>query len=158
METDPNFGSEKWFLAGLVSFLLGHIMFIRGMKERLENHTKRGIIVTNEWALPMIVCFVVGMAGIICPNVDDPVLQVGVAAYAIIIGAMVYHSLILADAENILKNDIFEAKERIEDKKDLRYAFLKTIHYIENGSYEGIRYHVIGSILFLISDSILGYS
>ena len=158
METDPKYGSELWFLAGLVSFLIGHIMFIMGMRGRLHDHTSRGIKVTNNWAAPLIVLFAVTMAGIICPNVDDPVLQVGVAAYAVVIGTMAYHSLILSNVEQNLKDIVFEAKEKISDKKEFTYVFFNAIYDNDTGSVCGIRMHVIGSILFLISDSILGYS
>lgn len=103
------------------------------------------------------------MAAIICPNVDDPVLQVGVAAYAVVIGTMAYHSLILANVEQNLKNVIYMAKEQLPNKKEFTYVFYNTIYHQDAGELTlpgnwSIRLHVIGSILFLISDSILGYS
>lgn len=102
MEGDPNYGGEPWFLTGLVSFLIGHIYFIFAMRNRLSEYTSCGILNTNGWALPVIIFFTVAMVSIICPKVDDLVLRAGVVFYALVIGTMAYHSMILATAENNL--------------------------------------------------------
>ena len=41
MEVDPDYGSKIWFLIGLVSFLVGHIFFLKGLNKRIENSRLR---------------------------------------------------------------------------------------------------------------------
>ena len=106
METDPKYGAEPWFLIGLVSFLTGHIFFIYAMKNRLHEYISYGVQNTNSWAAPFIVFFCLLMIGILCPNVDDIVLRIGVIFYAIVIGTMAYNSMVLSTVEQNMKQSL----------------------------------------------------
>ena len=75
METHHKWGSEVWFLVGLVSFLVGHIIFMYGMKSRIADLTKsKRIHKNNNWALPGMAIYSITLIGLIFPHVEDPVL------------------------------------------------------------------------------------
>ena len=96
MERHPSWESNIWFLAGLVSFLVGHIFFILGMQKRIKDLTSSDQIKNeNLWALPCVMIYVVTICYIILPHISDIVLQGGVIAYAAVIGIMVYNSLVM---------------------------------------------------------------
>ena len=100
MEVHPKYGHEVWFLTGLVSFLIGHVLFMLAMRSRISDITKtKRVHNNNKWALPLMVVFAVSMVAIIVPHVDDPVLKVGVVLYATIIASMTTHSFLLSTCE-----------------------------------------------------------
>ena len=159
METDPRYGGEPWFLIGLVSFLIGHIFFIFAMKNRIQEYVKYGVENNNNWAMPVIAIFAVTMVCILCPNVDDIVLRIGVVFYAGVIGTMAYNSMILATVEQNLKSVLANNLKKLkDDKTSTMYMFTSKMQKCNKGSLFGFRIHAIASISFLVSDSILGYS
>ena len=87
------------------------------------------------------------MVSIICPEVDDLILRAGTVFYAIVIGTMAYHSMILATAENSLQIELNTSSSQFSQRIKCN-----------GGILYGYRIHAIASITFLISDSILGYS
>jgi uncharacterized membrane protein YhhN len=104
MEGDPKHGGDIWFLTGLVAFLIGHLYFILALRFKLLDQYRHGIINQNVWAKPLIMVYCLFMICTLVPKIDDVALQFGVILYAIVIGTMAYHSLVLASAESTLKD------------------------------------------------------
>ena len=79
-------------------------------------------------AKPLILILIVILLGLIVPKVEDPVLKIGVFAYAGIIGMMFYNAINLSTQESALNNN--------------QHAFPQI--------------YFLASLTFLISDTILG--
>ena len=95
METHPKVGNELWFIFGLVSFLIGHVYFLRGMHARVKEITVKAISSDNQFALPFVSLIFIITQYLILPSIDDPVLAVGVVVYGVVMSALVYWSIIL---------------------------------------------------------------
>ena len=75
MEIHPKWGNEVWFLTGLVSFLIGHVIFMLAMRQRINDITKtKRIKITDRISVALMVVFAIIMMALIVPHVDDPVL------------------------------------------------------------------------------------
>ena len=158
MEDDPTYGGDAWFLTGLFAFLIGHVYLTLALRNRLLDQYRNGIINTNVWAKPLIILCSLFMMKILIPEMGDRALQAGGVLYAIVIGTMAYHSLMLATAESNLKDQLFEKLQVLPDKSTLEYVFTRRMYESDRGYVAGLRMHAVASITFLISDSILGYS
>lgn len=96
MELHPKWGSNLWFLIGLISFLVGHVFFIMGMQNRIKDITASGKVKFDSvWALPLVVVYILTICYLVVPHISDVVLQVGVMIYACVIGTMAYNSIVM---------------------------------------------------------------
>ena len=160
LEDHPTIGHDFWFLGGLVSFLIGHIFFMFALSKKSYKLEKFGIKQKDDTERIVIIFFVVGMIGLLVPNINDNVLKIGVCVYAFVIGRMALWSLILNNQESRL-NDTLKSelnklsKQEINSDKGLYYIYVTEQL---KGSFSNIQNYVIASFFFVISDSILAYA
>jgi hypothetical protein len=160
LEDHPTMGHEFWFLGGLVSFLVGHIFFMFALSKRSYNMEKFGIEQKDETERIIVIFIIVGMIGILVPNISDNVLKIGVCVYAFVIGRMALWSLILNNQESrlcdTLKNDLNKlSKQEAKGDKGLYYIYVTEQL---KGCVSNIQNYTIASFVFVISDSILAYA
>ena len=110
-----------YFIIGLASFLIGHVMFVIAYVRDGGNGLQLG------WGV-LLYGFLSAYVIVILQHVasDDVVLKIGVVAYCVVIATMCHRSISLS-----------------------RDAY---------PSVESTQYAVIGSALFVVSDSILAYN
>ena len=90
---------------------------------------KYGIMQKDDTERIVIIFFVVGMIGLLVPNISDNVLKIGVCVYAFVIGRMALWSLILNNQESRL-NDTLKSelnklsKQEIKSDKGLFYIYV----------------------------------
>ena len=102
MEEHPQIGSDKWFLSGLVAFLIGHVFFMFAMSARSYELLSSGISNDGYAIKGAVSLFVVFMIKTLIPGIKDDVLKVGVVIYAFVIGRMLFWALISTTQENEL--------------------------------------------------------
>lgn len=90
---------------------------------------KYGIKQKDDTERIVIIFFVVGMIGILVPNISDNVLKIGVCVYAFVIGRMALWSLILNNQESRLNDTIKSelnklSKQEIRSDKGFYYIYV----------------------------------
>ena len=97
---------------------------------------------------------------LIIPHVEDPVLAVGLVVYGTVIGAMIYNSLVLTTVESNLQNYLEYEYRQLSDslKKSYPGQFIKHMSGIASGLVGSVQYHTLAALLFLLSDTILGFT
>ena len=94
MEDHPQRGSDKWFLSGLVSFLIGHVFFMFAMSARSFELKSAGIPNDGNMIKGAVALYVIFMIKTLIPGIKDDVLKIGVVVYSFIIGRMLFWALI----------------------------------------------------------------
>ena len=102
MEDDPVNGGENWFLAGLVSFLIGHLFFMFAMSARSYELLGAGIPNDGSYIRAFVLIYVMVMVKTLIPGIKDDNLKVGVIVYSFIIGRMLFWALVTTLQENDL--------------------------------------------------------
>jgi uncharacterized membrane protein YhhN len=114
----------------------------------------------NNWALIVVIMYVAVLCWIILPHVADPVLQVGLVVYGGVIGTMVYNSLALTTVESNLHIYLESEYRHLSDglKKSYPGVFIKHMSLTATGVLGSLQYHTFAAFLFLVSDTVLGYT
>ena len=106
-----------------------------------------------------ILIYCLTLIGIVVPHVKDPVLKIGVVVYAGIIGSMIVAALTLSLQETALKERIRTTVLPAFKNSPLEKFFAKLCAILKGGKNSmSFQYYIIGALLFLVSDSTLGYS
>ena len=173
------FGNDQYFLAGIVFFLIGHVLFTLGFRAKRSNLVSHAQIVckhvpTKEpgWGVFIAVALYAGaMMSVLVPRITNPVLKYGVCVYASVIACMFHISVTTYRLEIRLYSDLSlrngregddtpEARTGVSSIKltrAQRKLFLSVSH--DNKVFTaGFPSYVVGTLLFMLSDSILGYS
>lgn len=100
MEDHPKYSSDFWFLAGLVSFLIGHIFFMFSLSKRSYALKEKSGTTQDDMIQKLVITLIIFvMISIIVPVIKEPLLKIGVCCYAFVIGRMALWSLILSSQE-----------------------------------------------------------
>jgi uncharacterized membrane protein YhhN len=86
---------ELFFLAGLVSFLITHVLYMLAFRKDLANNTNTSLLKNKPWlALPVLVGYV-GLLAFLLPaiNAAEPDMLIPVIVYASVITAMVIFAI-----------------------------------------------------------------
>ena len=156
MEGDPVNGGENWFLAGLVSFLIGHLFFMFAMSARSYELLGAGIPNDGSYIRAFVLIYVMVMVKTLIPGIKDDNLKVGVIVYSFIIGRMLFWALVTTIQENDLLQRLKLSLQK--DAKTHKVEKLKYIKLLQEQTLYGLKAQSSASIMFVISDSILGYS
>ena len=93
-------------------------------------------------------------------NLED-FMKIAVVVYASVIGRMWYWSLVLSKQEYEAKYMVMETTIKMLNQKkmtDQIRDYIRLIHEQLGGPMKSIQYYGLASTIFVISDSVLGYS
>ena len=158
MDDAPDFGSELWFLAGLVAFLIGHIFFMFAMTGRSTALAEYSGV-QPSYLFPTMVLGAYGlfMINLLTPGIKDQVLKVGVVVYIFVIARMTACSLVLSNQENDYREKLLKDIQKLPRKDTPEATFLFIQAAALKRQFYSFHTYSLASLFFLISDSILGY-
>lgn len=86
---------ELFFLAGLVSFLITHVLYIFSFKKDFANNSQAGILKTKPWLVLPILGGLAGLLAILVPTIqaNEPDMLLPVVVYASVITLMVIFAI-----------------------------------------------------------------
>lgn len=162
MEIHPVYKTKLWFLAGLFSFLIGHIFLMLRLSFRSNELKCPG---GEKLNLALVVFIMIVMLSQVLPKiVNDNIMKVAVVLYAFVIGRMLYFSLVLANQEEKFYFSLLcdVAKMSKQQRDGAAGVFVKLMAQTFKGDIMGIsyglKYYVVAATLMTLSDSILAYS
>ena len=170
--------ADKYFLAGIVFFLVGHVFFTIGFYFKLSNLSRlcssstfgsRTISVSEpSWFPSLLVCSYCGfMMHTLIPSIAEFHLKIGVSIYVLVIGFMFFISIrtfrlerrAISRLENsstvLTKGQVQFWRSLLRNKSE--DLVTEGELPVDNGTKIFPSY-LFGTVCFLMSDSILGYS
>lgn len=158
MDDHPDFGSELWFLAGLVAFLVGHIFFMFGVTGRSKSLAEySGSKPLYLYPTVVLGAYALFMLKLLTPGIKDPALKVGVVVYIFVIARMTACSLVLSNQEANYHEKLLKDIQKLPRKDTPEATFLFIQAAALKRQFHFFHTYSLASLFFLISDSILGY-